>query len=310
MEKTKPTGETPYGCRFMVGHRGAAGLSPENTLSGFKTAWASGVNAVELDVHLTLDGHVVVHHDYELNPQIARRPSGQWIGHGSERTLKNMSLETLKAFDVGRLKPFSPYALRFSDQKPVDGERIPTLREVFRLQKSRRDPKTQLWIEIKTTPVKPHLSRQPEEVVDAVLKVIESEGMDRLVRVLAFDWRVHAYLMRIRPAIPRVFLTSNAGRFDTIEAGRPGTSPWTAGLDIDDFGGSIPRVIKAAGGRHWAPRYNQLTYRDLEEAHGLGMKVYVWTPDKEADMLRLLEMGVDGIITNRPDILREVLGRS
>ena len=81
-----------------------------------------------------------------------------------------------------------------------------------------------------------------------------------------------------------------------------------AGLDIDDFSGSIPQAVKAAGGRYWAPYYKHLTYDLLNEAHGLGIQVFVWTPDKRSDMVRLIEMGVDGIITNRPDILKSVVG--
>ena len=81
-----------------------------------------------------------------------------------------------------------------------------------------------------------------------------------------------------------------------------------AGLDIDDFNGSIPQAVKAAGGKHWAPHYSYLTLARLAEAHQLGLKVYVWTVDSRSEMMRLMEMGVDGIITNRPDILRSVVG--
>lgn len=80
-----------------------------------------------------------------------------------------------------------------------------------------------------------------------------------------------------------------------------------AGLDIDDFGGSIPQAVKAAGGNYWAPFYKYPTYALLEEARQLGLKVYVWTVDSRSDMVRLIEMGVDGIITNRPDILKSVV---
>ncbi len=80
-----------------------------------------------------------------------------------------------------------------------------------------------------------------------------------------------------------------------------------AGLDIDDFSGSIPQAVKAAGGRCWAPYYKHITYDLLNDAHELGFQVFVWTPDKRSDMVRLIEMGVDGIITNRPDILKSVV---
>ena len=94
---------------------------------------------------------------------------------------------------------------------------------------------------------------------------------------------------------------------NNIQPGRPGVSPWTAGLDIDDFHGSIPHLVKAAGGCFWAPRHDQAGLRQVEKAHELGVKVYVWTPDSEADLRRSLEMGVDGIITNRPDRVRAIV---
>ena len=81
-----------------------------------------------------------------------------------------------------------------------------------------------------------------------------------------------------------------------------------AGYDIDDYKGSIPQAVKAAGGLHWAPYYKHLTDDRLKEAHELGLEVHVWTVDSRSDMVRLIKMGVDGIITNRPDILKSVVG--
>ena len=83
-----------------------------------------------------------------------------------------------------------------------------------------------------------------------------------------------------------------------------------AGIDVDEFEGSIPRAVKAAGGRYWAPHYKYITADHLEEAHQLGLQVFVWTPDSRSDMQRLIKMGVDGIITNRPDILKGILNGS
>ena len=86
----------------------------------------------------------------------------------------------------------------------------------------------------------------------------------------------------------------------------PVPSPWMAGYDIDDFQGSIPQAVKAAGGLYWAPYHKHLTNDLLKEAHGLGLEVFVWTVDSRNEMVRL--MGVDGIITTRPDILKSVVG--
>jgi glycerophosphoryl diester phosphodiesterase len=80
-----------------------------------------------------------------------------------------------------------------------------------------------------------------------------------------------------------------------------------AGLDIDDFSGSVPHAVQAAGGRYWAPYHKHVTRGHIQTAHQLGIQVFVWTPDSRSDMERLIDMSVDGIITNRPDILKAVL---
>ncbi len=290
---------------YVIGHRGAAGLSPENTLSAFKRALDLKVDAVELDVLLTSDRKLVVHHDYRLKQEIARTPDGKWLKDRPGPAIKDLTLVELKAYDVGRLKPYTRYARRYPKQKPADGERIPTLCEVVSLLRSCEDCKTQLWVEIKTSPEKPDMTPSPEAVADAVVHVLREEKFANRARILSFDWRSLVHVQKIAPDIPTVYV-SHIGRLNNIKPGQPGPSPWTAGIDVDDFGGSIPQAVKAAGGRYWAPNYKYITPNLLEEAHGLGIRVFVWTPDYRSDMLRLIEMGVDGIITNRPDILQSI----
>jgi len=293
---------------LVIGHRGAAGLAPENTLSAFAKACNIGVNALELDVLLTEDRQVVVHHNYALNPNIARTPDGNWLPDGGP-AINGVTLGELKAYDVGRLKPGSRYAGRYPEQVPADGERIPTLDEAVDQMKNSCSPTTEMWVEIKTNPEKPGLSPAPETVADAVVRVLRKQGFSGRTRILSFDWRALAHVQKIAPDIPTVYLSLVGVRFNNIKPGRPGASPWMAGLDIDDFGGSIPKAVVAAGGRSWAPYYKNLSSRRLHEAHGLGLQVYVWTPDSRSEMQLLIDRQVDGIITNRPDILNELLSR-
>ncbi len=295
---------------FVIGHRGAAGLAPENTLASFSRALEIGVDAIELDVHLTRDQVIVVYHDYLLRPEITRTPRGEWLDVWSSHPVKDLSVTQLKTYDVGRLKPHTSYSNRYPDQQPVDGERIPTLREVISLLKGHDNNKTELWIEIKTSPEKPGLSQSPERVAEAVARILRKEDLISRAKILSFDWRALVHLQKIAPEIPTVYLSHEGIHLNNIKPGQPGVSPWTAGLDVDDFGGSIPRLIKSAGGQYWAPSYKTLSSSQLQEAHDLGIRVFVWTPDKREDMIRLMEMGVDGIITNRPDILRAILGGS
>ena len=89
--------------------------------------------------------------------------------------------------------------------------------------------------------------------------------------------------------------------------GEPGPSPWTAGFDIDGFGGSIPDMVKAAGGKIWSSYYQEISPGDVKRAHDLGLELKVWTVNDTDAMEALINMGVDGIITDYPDRLRQVL---
>ena len=168
----------------------------------------------------------------------------------------------------------------------------------------------QLWIEIKTSPEMPDMTPSPESIADAVVQLLNQENMANRTRILSFDWRALAHLQNIAPDIPSIYLSRIGSRLNNIKPGEPGPSPWTAGIDVDDFNGSIPRAINAARGRYWAPHYSYLTLERVQEAHRLGIRVFVWTPDSRDDMQRLIRMGVDGIITNRPDILLSILSTS
>ena len=291
---------------YVIGHRGAAGLAPENTLVAFKKACEVGVQAVELDVFLSKDREIVVHHDFILNPDIARTPDGKWL-RGGDLAINTLTLSELKAYDVGRLKPGTRYAKRYPDQEPADGERVPTLDQVIELMKNHCSQATEIWIEIKTNPEKPALTPAPETVADAVVIILEKQGFEGRSRILSFDWRALVHVQKIAPDIPTVYLSIVGVRLNNIKPGQPGASSWMAGLDIDDFSGSIPRAVKAAGGRYWASYYKELSYRRMQEAHELGLRVFAWTPDSRSQMQLLIEKQVDGIITNRPDILKELI---
>ena len=295
---------------YVIGHRGAAGLVPENTLSAFARACSIGVDAVELDVLLTADRTVVVHHDFKLKPELTRTLKGEWLEVISPPAVNDLTLTELKTYDVGRLKPRTRYARRYPEQQPVDGERIPTLREVISLHRHQCRKSTELWIEIKTSPEKPDLTPAPEVVVEAVVKILREEKISDQVRILSFDWRSLVHIQKVAPDIPSVYLSLEGVRLNNIKPGQPGASPWMAGLDIDDFSGSIPHAVQAAGGRYWAPYYKHVTISNIQTAHQLGIQVFVWTPDSRSEMERLIDMGVDGIITNRPDILKVLLKES
>ena len=296
----------------VIGHRGAAGLLPENTLAGFKKAMDIKVDAIELDVHLTSDNEAVVYHDYRLNPATTRDSNDKWIKE--QLLIKELTLAEVQSYDVGKLNHRETYAKKYPNQKTVEGERIPTLREVIHLIKT-TDDRIHLFIELKHSPLEPEDSKTPEEIVDIVAKIIKDENITERVTIISFDWNLLLYFQNIMPEVQTGYTSVAYKKFDTIQKNKPGASPWMAGIDIDEFD-SMPEAIKSAGGKYWVSNYRHaigheknLTSKMVEEAHTKGIKVIVWTPDSKSDMKKLIKTGVDGIITNRPDILLTLLKR-
>ena len=144
----------------LQGHRGARGLAPENTLSGFAKALEIGVTTLEIDLAVTKDGVLVLSHDPFLNPNIVRGSDGKWLSAPGP-AINTLTLAEVKTFDIGRLDPSTGYAKSLPKQKSMDGERFPTLGEFFdfvaRLGKSVR-----FNIETKIMPHKPELSPDPQ----------------------------------------------------------------------------------------------------------------------------------------------------
>lgn len=291
----------------LQGHRGARGLMPENTLAGFAKALSIGVTTLELDVGVTSDGIVVVSHDERLNGAIVRDADGTWLT-GVGTPLNHLSFAELGTYDVGRLNPAHRYARRFASQRPVDGARIPSLTEVIRLARKAGNGRVRFNIETKLNPAEPGITPAPKAFAEAVIAVLEKEGVAGRAVIQSFDWRTLRHVQRIRPGIATAYLSAQRDWLDNIQSGRPGPSPWTSGLDADDFGGSVPRMVKAAGGKIWSPYRRDIDAAKLKEAHDLGLEVVVWTVNDPAEMAAFIDLGVDGIISDYPDRLRRVAG--
>jgi glycerophosphoryl diester phosphodiesterase len=272
---------------LIVGHRGARGLYPENTLAGFAGALALGVDALELDVALTADGVVVVSHDPALNPNHTRDAAGAWLDRPGP-LIHALKAADLGAYDVGRLRLGTPYAALFPDQSPCDGERIPRLDEVLRL-----GDRTGFVIELKTFPGDPGRGANGPDLAEAVVAAADAAGVTSRITVEGFDWRGPRHLRGIRPDVRLAWLT----RAETVRD----AALWWGGPHPADFGGSVPRAVAAEGGSVWAPDHSDLTQDLVGEAHGLGLLVIPWTVNAPDEMGRLVGWGVDGIVTDRPD---------
>jgi glycerophosphoryl diester phosphodiesterase len=290
----------------LQGHRGARGLMPENTLPGFARALSIGVSTLELDLAVTRDFQVVVIHDPRFEPKIARDADGAWLQQSSP-SIHSMTLDTVRTYDVGRLNPASKYAQGYPDQQAVDGSTVPTLGEVFDLVIKSGNQQVRFNMEIKINPERTELTHAPGEFAQAVIDVIRAYNMESRTTVQSFDWRALREVQGIAPDITTSYLTADQKWLSNLQTGRPGASPWLNGLDVDDFAGSAARAIKAAGGGIWSSYHREVSVDSIKLAHELGLTVNVWTVNDRARMRELIAMGVDGIITDYPDRLREVL---
>ncbi len=289
----------------LQGHRGARGLAPENSLPGFEASLRQGVTTLELDVAITRDGVLVIHHDLALNPDFARDATGQWLTKASA-PIHDMTWDELQTYDIGRLKPGTRYAAQFPDQKAVDGTRVPRLSDLFDLVRRAGNERVRFSIETKVRPDAPGATLAPEPFVQALVAEIRKAGMDRRAEIQSFDWRTLQVVQRIAPAIPTVYLSAQREWADNIGAGRPEGSPWTAGVQFRDHG-SVAAMVKSAGGKWWSAYHGDLDAAKVWQAHNLGLKVLAWTVNDADAMDRLIGIGVDGLITDRPDIAQTVL---
>lgn len=286
----------------LQGHRGTRGLAPENTLAAFRTAVALGVTTLETDLAITKDDVVVISHDPLLNPDLVRGPDGHWIGAPGP-PIHSLTLAELKRYDIGRINPASPYARQFPEQKPVDGERFPTLAELF----AAAGPDVRFNIEIKTDPTKPDQAPDPATFARLAVDAIRAAKAGDRASLQSFDWRALLEARRIAPEIPTSCLTIESNSMDTVGRANGRPSPWLGGLDLAAHGGSIPRLAKQAGCAVWSPFYRNLTAETLKEAQALGLKVIPWTVNAPIEMARLIDLGVDGLITDYPDRAQPVL---
>ncbi len=297
--------DAPIDRRLEIqGHRGARGLWPENTLHGFAQTLALGVDALELDVALSRDGVVMVHHDSTLNPMTTRDQDGHWIAAGERHPIFSLSVDQLSTYDVGALKIGTDYANKYPHQQPTPGARIPTLNQVIEMMHERGDSTTRLNIEAKLEPQDPGLTASPAAFADALLDVLNATNMAARANIQSFDWRVQAAVRERAAHIPIGFLSEQHAGIDTIAADGKTPSSWTNGMHIDDFQGSVPRMVQSAGGSVWSPNFQSLGASALREAHDLGLRVVVWTVNAAEDIGRMIELGVDGIISDYPDRVR------
>ncbi len=289
----------------LEGHRGTRGLAPENTLAAFRRALQIGVSTIETDMAVTKDGVIVLSHEPFLNPDLVRGPDGRWLPSPGP-SIHSLTLAELGRYDIGRTDPSSKYARQFPEQQSADGQRFPQLTELFELVKAGTKP-VRLNIETKITPTSGPDTPDPTTFAVLVVNAVQHADMSARVTVQSFDWRTLLEVKRLAPGIETSCLTVQTANMDTVKAADDGASPWHAGLTLRSHGGSLPALVKAAGCGTWSMFWRNLTADDIAAAHALGLKVLPWTVNDRSDMSRLIDLGVDGIITDYPDRLRSLM---
>ncbi|MBD5784877.1 glycerophosphodiester phosphodiesterase [Cellulosimicrobium terreum] len=301
----------------LQAHRGGAGLNVESSIASFSEALDLGVSTLELDVQITEDGQAVVTHDRRTTPTVCQDtrpatpgdPDFPYVG----RYVKDLTLVQLRTLDCGSVtKP------QFPGQQASPGARMMLLTEVFQLVRDHGADDVMLNIETKVEAGAPHETAPREQFVQVVTGLVRTWRMADQVTIQSFDW---GSLMRVREVMPELPVVALTNGQQFLQVGQPGASPWLGGIDIDDFDGDLVAAVDSFGadaispvhgdpqnGSIDDPGYVPFTTRQLvDDAHDAGILVVPWTVDDRPTLEHLLDLGVDGIITDYPDVLRDVL---
>jgi len=279
----------------VVGHRGARGILPENSIVGFDFALSIGVDLLEFDVLLTADDVPVITHNHELHGSAVRGPDGKFL-NGERPRVASLRMEEMAQFDVGRLDGTTEYGGRFPDQAQLDGVRVPRLTELLQLVSQPKYANACLMLELKSDPELAHDSEARERIVSTVCDEVRAAGLTDRTLLHSFDWALLAECRRQAPDMPVSFLTQLHESPDDV--GEDSAILITPDLVRPDI--SVPDEVSRAGGSLWCPHFSEITAGDLARARELDLCVAVWTVNETADIDAMIDMHVDAIVTDYP----------
>ena len=288
----------------IYGHRGARGEIAENSIEGFKHTFALGIKAIEFDVVISKDKIPVLYHYFNLMPYLVKDESGNWLKN-SELKVFDKSYEELSKYNIGGLDPESKHGKRFKEQKLLKNAKIPKLSELLELASRKENKDVFLNIEVKSTPFKLGLTPIPSDTVSLILKDIDTYKLEDRIIISSFDWRILYELKKQNPRILRGFITLQQD-LSTTKKNIYENSPWMAKNYSLDQLFLIPNIIKSLEGHVWSAFYRDVTKQNVELAHKHGLATCVWTVNREQDIIRMIEYGVDGIITDYPKKVQEI----
>lgn len=299
----------------LEAHRGGRDVRPENTLYSYAYAIELGATSIECDMQLTKDGQIVMSHNPILNSDITRDENGNYI-ENNKYDIRLMTVDELKKFDVGVMDPNCGeyYDLHGKTQFTYDAK-IPTLEELMQLIQSYGDKNIVLNIETKSYPDPASAgyknNADPKKFVEVFNNIVKKYDMENRVVLQSFDWQTLIEMKKLNPNISTSALWQEQPSWgrdsESLRRYEKKKSPWLGGLDIKDYQGNPVKAAHAIGADIISPYYTEISKQDVDEAHSLGMKVVPWTVNNEKDMNMLLDMGVDGIISDKPWLLKQVL---
>ena len=301
----------------LQAHRGGRDARAENTLYAFAYAMELGVTTLEMDMQLTKDGRLVISHNPVMNWMLAKGPDGQYAPKQGAPDIRTMTLVEVQQYDLGVMNPAAGgyYDLHGKTQIATPGAQMPTLEQVFELANAYGNKKVIFNIETKSyaDPEDPYYANSPDPdvFVEKVYEVVKKYNMQNRVTIQSFDWRTLKAMKAIAPELTLVALSSEQPSWGKggmyLRIGEKAPSPHLGGLNINDFKGDYVKAAKEIGADVVSPYFKELSPDLIDEAHALGMKVVPWTVNSPKDMEMLLAMGVDGIISDQPWVLRDVL---
>lgn len=269
---------------LIIGHRGYAGRLPENSLPGFIRATKRGVDAIELDVVVSKDNKVVVSHEPYMASDYMALPNGDPIAHKDEKNfnLYEMSYDDIKQFPLGlrRSKRF-PAQRRVKTYKPLLSEVFQTVEH--QLEKHELEP-IMYFVEIKSDSLDYDTFQPfPSEFAELVVEVAkEKDLLDRTI-FQSFDPQILNELHKYHPGLKTSFLVKNGKIEDNLK-------------------------LLHFTPDYYAPYYKMISNKDyIQEVHDRNMKIITWTVNNPRIIEKLIEFGVDGIISDYPQkILRRL----
>ena len=269
---------------FQVGHRGARGLMPENTIPAMEKGIEAGANTVEMDVHLTKDGQVLVYHDESFDPNYTSMPDGADIPKDKRKdfTFYQMDYAQIRKFIIGKKDyPAFPQQQRLATYTPLLSELIDS---VDAYTKAHRLPSVFYLIEIKSKEKTDGFEQPaPEEYMKILMQVLNQKNLKKRLFIQSFDMRPLQVLHREYPHIKLGFLTGDKKKTFEENLIRLGFTPF-----------------------FYNPSSNLVTTELIQKCHSKNIMMEPWTVNTIDEMNKLKSMGVDGIITDYPNLFKQL----